>query len=317
MTGQLQGRQWKHIGTAVHGHLHKDEMHSPDSTIETRQTLLPDGLTEGLADTSLGPLHYVHAGCGRPLVLIHGGFGSWKHWHANIGPLAQRHTVFAIDLPGFGASCNAAPDSSIEQLAQPVVQAIGAMCATLPPALRGEPPAIAAFSFGTAVAVTIAQMAPDAVRSLLLVNPPGLGPVSPEVKAIQARAAETARALGLRAGLEITLRELMVYDPALATPAALDLLEDCVRHTRFVSRTLSRSVHLRPMLAALAMPVHVALGENDPHQRHELPQRCAWLEHDLGKGGVSVFAGTGHWLQYEQAARFNALALDFFEDGCQ
>jgi len=290
-------------------------MNSLDSTTEIRHAPLPDGLKEGLADTSLGPLHYVRAGSGTPLVLIHGGFGNWKHWHANIGPLAQRHTVFAIDLPGFGASCNAAPDSSIEQLARPVAQAIGAMCATLPPALRDEPPGIAAFSFGTAVAVTIAQLAPDAVRALLLVNPPGLGPVSAEVRAIQARAAETARTRGLRAGLEITLRELMVHDPALATPAMLDLLEDCVRQSRFVSRMLSRSVHLRPMLAALAMPVHVALGENDPHQRHELVERRAWLEHDLGKDGVSVFAGTGHWLQYEQAARFNALALDFFEDG--
>jgi pimeloyl-ACP methyl ester carboxylesterase len=188
------------------------------------------------------------------------------------------------------------------------------MCATLPPALRHERPAIAAFSFGTAVAVVVAQLFPEAVRALLLVNPPGLGPVSAEVKAIQARAAETARASGLRAGLDITLRELMVHDPALATPAALDLLEDCVRHTRFVSRALSRSVRLRPMLAALDLPVHVALGENDPHQRHELAERRAWLEHDLGQHSVSVFAACGHWLQYEQAARFNALASEFLAD---
>jgi 2-hydroxy-6-oxonona-2,4-dienedioate hydrolase len=273
-----------------------------------------DGLTEGLAETGLGPLHYVRAGSGSALVLIHGGFGNWRHWHANIGALAQRHTVFAIDLPGFGASCDAAPDSSIEQLARPVAQAIGAMCATLPPSLRGRPPGIAAFSFGTAVAVTVAQVAPDSVRSLLLVNPPGLGAVSPEVRAIQARAADAARTHGLRAGLEITLRELMVQDPPLATPAMLDLLEDCVRQTRFVSRKLSRSVHLRPMLAALGLPVLVALGEQDPHQRHELAERRAWLEHDLGKDGVAVFAGAGHWLQYQQAARFNALALDFFKD---
>jgi pimeloyl-ACP methyl ester carboxylesterase len=271
-------------------------------------------LADGIADTSLGPLHYVRAGGGKPLVLIHGGFGSWTHWQANIGPLAERRTVFALDLPGFGASCDAAPDSSIEQLAQPVAQAIAAMCATLPTALRHERPAIAAFSFGTAVAVAVAQLFPEAVRALLLVNPPGLGPVSAEVKAIQARAAETARASGLRAGLDITLRELMVHDPALATPAALDLLEDCVRHTRFVSRALSRSVRLRPMLARLDLPVHVALGQNDPHQRHELAERRAWLEHDLGRDSVSVFAACGHWLQYEQAARFNALASEFLAD---
>jgi 2-hydroxy-6-oxonona-2,4-dienedioate hydrolase len=283
--------------------------------METLQKASIGELKNGVVETSLGPVHYVSAGSGTPLVLIHGGFGKWTHWRQNIIPLAERHTVFAIDMPGFGDSCNANPDSDIEQLARPVAEAIAGICATLPRTLREKPPGIAAFSFGTAVAVKIALLFPDAVRSLLLINPPGLGQVSAEVKALQARAAETARARGLRAGLDITLRELMVHKPALATPAALDLLEDCVRHTRFVSRSLSRSVHLRPMLTALKMPVHVVLGENDPHQRHELAERRTWLEHELGKDSVSVFADSAHWLQYEQAPRFNALALDFFKDG--
>lgn len=271
-------------------------------------------LVHGMTDTSLGPLHYVRAGSGAPLVLLHGGFGSWRHWEANIAALAERHTVLALDLPGFGGSCDAPPDSSIEQLARPVAQAIATLCAGLPPGLRNVPPGIAAFSFGTAVAATIARLDPASVRALLLINPPGLGPVSAEVKAIQARAAAAARVSGLRAGLEITLRELMVHDPGLATPAALDLLEDCVRQARFVSRPLSRAVHLRPVLAALPMPVQVALGENDPHQRHELVERHAWLTKALGPDRVSVVGACGHWLQYEQAARFNALAAEFFSE---
>ncbi len=270
------------------------------------------GLHEGMVDTSLGKLHYVRAGNGAPLVLIHGGFGSWLHWRDNIAALARHHTVFAIDLPGFGLSCDAAPDSDIDGLARPVGEAIAGLRATLPPALRDTPPGIAAFSFGTAVAVRVGLLFPDAVRALLLVNPPGLGQVSEEVKAMQARAAEAARSQGLRAGLAITLHELMVKDQALATPEVLDLLEQCVRQNRFVSRQLSRSVHLRPMLAALQMPVHVVLGQDDPHQRHELAERRDWLAKNLGPASVSVIADAGHWLQYEQAARFDALALRFF-----
>jgi 2-hydroxy-6-oxonona-2,4-dienedioate hydrolase len=163
--------------------------------------------------------------------------------------------------------------------------------------------------------VRTALLFPDMVGSLLLVNPPGLGQVSDEVKALQARAAEAARSRGLRAGLAITLNELMVKDPALATPDALDLLEQCVRQNRFVSRRLSRSVHLRPMLAALRVPVHVVLGQDDPHQRHELAERRDWLAQNLGPGAISVIPDSGHWLQYEQAARFNALALRFFAQG--
>jgi 2-hydroxy-6-oxonona-2,4-dienedioate hydrolase len=276
---------------------------------------LVDGLHEGTVDTSLGKLHYVSAGNGTPLVLIHGGFGSWLHWRDNIAPLAQHHTVFAIDLPGFGLSCDAAPESDIDGLARPVGEAIAGLRATLATPLRDVAPGIAAFSFGTTVAVRTALLFPDMVGSLLLVNPPGLGQVSDEVKALQARAAEAARSRGLRAGLAITLNELMVKDPALATPDALDLLEQCVRQNRFVSRRLSRSVHLRPMLAALRVPVHVVLGQDDPHQRHELAERRDWLAQNLGPGAISVIPDSGHWLQYEQAARFNALALRFFAQG--
>lgn len=273
---------------------------------------LNEGLREGMVDTSLGKLHYVSAGDGAPLVLIHGGFGSWLHWRDNIAALAQHHTVFALDLPGFGLSCDAAPHSDIDGLARPVGEAIAGLRATLAPPLRETPPGIAAFSFGTAVAVRVALLFPEAVSALLLVNPPGLGQVSEEVKALQARAADAARSHGLRAGLAITLNELMVKDPALATQEALDLLEQCVRQNRFVSRRLSRSVQLRPMLQALRVPVHVVLGQDDPHQRHELAERRDWLAQHLGPASVSVIADAGHWLQYEQAARLNALALRFF-----
>lgn len=39
-----------------------------------------------------------------PLVLVHGFGASVPHWRRNITTLAQDHTVYAIDLLGFGAS---------------------------------------------------------------------------------------------------------------------------------------------------------------------------------------------------------------------
>jgi len=125
---------------------------------------LNEGLHTGMVDTSLGKLHYVSAGNGAPLVLIHGGFGSWLHWRDNIAALAQHHTVFAIDLPGFGLSCDAAPESDIDGLARPVGEAIAGLRATLAPPLRDTPPGIAAFSFGTAVAVRVALLFPGSIR---------------------------------------------------------------------------------------------------------------------------------------------------------
>src|SRR5690606_34848395 len=61
-------------------------------------------------------------GEGPPLVLLHGGSGSWTHWIRNIPALVDAgFSVFVPDLPGFGDS--AAPpdgedaDACIEPLA--------------------------------------------------------------------------------------------------------------------------------------------------------------------------------------------------------
>jgi len=44
-------------------------------------------------------------GSGHPLLLLHGGSGSWTHWLRNIDSLAQAgYHVIAPDIPGFGAS---------------------------------------------------------------------------------------------------------------------------------------------------------------------------------------------------------------------
>ena len=41
---------------------------------------------------------------GPPLVLVHGLGASMEVWGENIAPLAQHHTVYALDLPGHGKS---------------------------------------------------------------------------------------------------------------------------------------------------------------------------------------------------------------------
>ena len=39
-----------------------------------------------------------------PIIFIHGFGASIEHWRNNLPVLAQNHTVYAIDLLGFGAS---------------------------------------------------------------------------------------------------------------------------------------------------------------------------------------------------------------------
>ena len=49
-------------------------------------------------------VHYRVGGAGPPVVLVHGLSGSGRWWRRNVGALAARFRVFAVDLVGFGRS---------------------------------------------------------------------------------------------------------------------------------------------------------------------------------------------------------------------
>lgn len=49
-------------------------------------------------------INYVRKGHGKPVLLVHGLGGHWRSWQPVIEPLADRRSVVAIDLPGFGRS---------------------------------------------------------------------------------------------------------------------------------------------------------------------------------------------------------------------
>ncbi|SEG99930.1 Pimeloyl-ACP methyl ester carboxylesterase [Nonomuraea solani] len=49
-------------------------------------------------------MHYVMAGKGPALVLLHGWPQTWYEWRDIMPALAEHHTVYALDLPGLGDS---------------------------------------------------------------------------------------------------------------------------------------------------------------------------------------------------------------------
>lgn len=55
-------------------------------------------------DTGDVHLHYVVAGAGEPLLLLHGWPQTWYAWHRIMPALAERFTVIAPDLRGLGDS---------------------------------------------------------------------------------------------------------------------------------------------------------------------------------------------------------------------
>jgi pimeloyl-ACP methyl ester carboxylesterase len=63
----------------------------------------------------------------KPLVLLHGGSGSWTHWLRNVEHLSQFRTVWALDIPGFGDSSLPAgvSDAGISNVAATILTLLG------------------------------------------------------------------------------------------------------------------------------------------------------------------------------------------------
>jgi pimeloyl-ACP methyl ester carboxylesterase len=64
----------------------------------------PAELTHHFADLEEVRLHYVTAGTGEPLVLLHGWPTTWYEWHKIIPLLSGHYRVIAPDLRGLGDS---------------------------------------------------------------------------------------------------------------------------------------------------------------------------------------------------------------------
>lgn len=71
-------------------------------------------------------MNYLRSGTGKPLLLVHGLGGSARSWSTVWEPLAARHDLIAVDLPGFGATPPLRGETSIRSLCDAVTSFIDA-----------------------------------------------------------------------------------------------------------------------------------------------------------------------------------------------
>lgn len=120
--------------------------------------------TEAFVNVRGSRVHYLHAGSGKPMLLIHGLVGSSRNWHDNISALSENASVYAIDLLNVGKSDRILGiDAGLEATADRVAATIEA--------LGLDHADVAGHSHGGAVALMLAARHPDLVRSLILFAP--------------------------------------------------------------------------------------------------------------------------------------------------
>jgi pyruvate dehydrogenase E2 component (dihydrolipoamide acetyltransferase) len=121
------------------------------------------------ADIGGRKICYVGAGQdGDVVLLVHGYGGDRDSWLFLQEPLAARHRVYALDLPGHGTSSKDVGDGSLDTLADAVVGVLDAIGA--------ERAHLVGHSLGGAAAIAATARDPRRISSLTLIAPSGFGP---------------------------------------------------------------------------------------------------------------------------------------------
>ncbi|MDE2364076.1 MAG: alpha/beta hydrolase [Hyphomicrobiales bacterium] len=234
-----------------------------------------------------------------PVVLLHGGSGSWAHWARNIAPLVARgRKVFAPDLPGCGDS-DRPPFGEDGDVLPPWIE-VGAA------ALGLAQFDLVGFSFGAMVSGFYAADYPHRVKKLVLVGPPALSD-KPSPK------------IGLKEWLRLpdgpqreeafrhNLRLLMLARDESVDDLSITLYVEALKKDRLTKRRIAGTDVLLRTMPRIGAPVWGVWGEDDILYRGRLATGEAGLAHAPDFRGVTNLPGAGHWAQFEAANAFNVL----------
>lgn len=257
-----------------------------------------------------GRVVWRQCGTGPELLLLHGGHGSWKHWARNLQALAQRFTVMALDLPGYGHS-SPPPSTTLDAM-------VDALVHTLPDPTAGRRH-LAGFSFGGLVAAALAarlQALGRAPASLTLIGAAGHGGARRPVGELLPWRPhwDAGDATALERTMRHNLAVHMLHSAQRIDATALHIHTEACVATRFHSKSLSRSNELLLALQGFDGPVQCLWGAEDVTATPAtllpalLAQRGAVGA--AGQARAEVLAQAGHWVAFEAAEAVNHWLLE-------
>ena len=241
---------------------------------------------------------------GTPLLLLHGGFGSWTHWAANVEALSRERAVWTVDLPGLGNSGDMPKPWTSQHFARLLLEGWRSL---LGAERHFE---LAAFSFGAMIGGHLAAMAHAHCRRCTLIGASGFGPLHVQAALLPppGPAAPAAEAAAIH---RENLSRLMLHRAQSIDDLAVHIHGDNLARHRFRSRAMAGSNDLAEVLVDI--PAHLVgiWGEFDATAGGpaNLEARRQLFRVAEPAAEFHVLADVGHWAMYEAPAQVNRLIL--------
>jgi 2-hydroxy-6-oxonona-2,4-dienedioate hydrolase len=247
-------------------------------------------------------IHYVEAGSGPVVVLLHGLGGNSANWAFNVPALAQKYRVVVPDQLGFGRSDKPLINYRVGTYADFLDKFLDE--------LKIEKASLVGNSMGGWIAALYAVERPARVERLVLVDAAGFRPPKEfDLAALSGLNPST------RAGMK-SLAGMVFSNPLLKTDAAVDLMlaQRLSAGDGYTIQSLVESIYrgedmLDGRLSAVKQPTLLIWGREDGLT--PLAREGERFRKEIAGARLVVFEACGHVPQVEKAAEFNAAVLAF------
>jgi len=261
-------------------------------------------------------LHYISAGTGEPLILLHGGQGDYRSWEPQIAELSRYYHVIS-----YSRRYNF-PNQNPQTATNHSVLVEAADLVALIKALRLKRPILVGTSMGAATALALALQHPKMARSLVLAEPPLLGWARhfPDGEKLYAdfmqRIQDPAREAFAAGNDEAAMR---FFVDGFATPGRFDKLTPEARlgvmQNAGFFKMMSRSEDAYPeidrrALWSLRIPVLVITGEKTIEIHRRIDEELTKM---IPRARSATIPSAGHGSPRENPGVFTEVVENFLE----
>src|SRR5829696_1982029 len=252
-------------------------------------------------------IHYVEAGSGPTVILLHGLGGSSQAWQYNIGPLAEKFHVVVPDQIGFGKSDKPLVSYHIRTY----VDFLDQFCRRL----KIERATLVGNSMGGWIGAMFTAAFPDRVDKLVLVDAAGYAPP---------KELDTRVFFGLnpttREGMKVLVAKVF-YNKAFQTDAAIDaaIAARLSAGDGFTIKSITESIirgedFLDNTVKTIKRPTLIVWGREDGLTPLADAER---FQKDIVGSMLVVFDQCAHVPNLEKPGEFNAALIKFLTAGAQ